>query len=398
MKTIKPRPLSAAEALNSTLPSGSQPLDGGRADQVSARGDKLKDYSIDFEDINQAVIYYFKNVIKPYVIEDGSRVEVPVITANQERWKTAQMDANIRDKDGKILFPVIVLKKDTVEKNRAIGNKLDGNQAHNYYTFQAGYSKESQYSNFSLLTNRRPAKSYNVVVVPDYYKITYSCAVYVNKIGDLDKILEAIMYSSYSYWGDPKRFTFMAMVDSMPITQEMNQGENRKIYSVFNIVLNGHIIPDSINQYMSIDKRMFSKAKVSFQTNVGIDISVGPKSQIAKKTQLTNSGGGGFNSNANTLVIAAYLANNTPLSVASVDIAPPDTFYIRNKSILQAPKGLPATSKSNFFVHVNGRLLQDTDVISITQIGGDIQFVVNTVSIGFTLDNTQTIEVIGKFI
>jgi hypothetical protein len=273
-RTYKPRPKTTREAINESITEvipGSKPIitnDNVRAEQVSVKDADLKDYSIGFDDIDAAVFYYFDNVIKPSVTEDGNLVKVPVMYANPERWKSAQDDLGIRDKDGKILFPVIAIKKDTIEKVRDITSKVDGNSAKNFHTFEQRYSKENPYNNFSALTNRRPVKSYGVVVVPDYYRISYSCAVYVNYNSDLNKILEAIGYASDSYWGDPKRFTFMSRIDSMPITQEVNVGDVRKVYSIFNITLQGHIIPESINQYMSVPNRFFSKAQLNFSTEV----------------------------------------------------------------------------------------------------------------------------------
>jgi hypothetical protein len=273
-RTYKPRPKTTREAVNESIPEvipGSKPIitnDNVRAEQLSVKDADLKDYSIGFDDIDAAVFYYFDNVIKPSVTEDGNLVKVPVMYANPERWKSAQDDLGIRDKDGKILFPVIAIKKDTIEKVRDITSKVDGNSAKNFHTFEQRYSKENPYNNFSALTNRRPVKSYGVVVVPDYYRISYSCAVYVNYNSDLNKILEAIGYASDSYWGDPKRFTFMSRIDSMPITQEVNVGDVRKVYSIFNITLQGHIIPESINQYMSVPNRFFSKAQLNFSTEV----------------------------------------------------------------------------------------------------------------------------------
>jgi len=273
-RTYKPRPKTTREAVNESIPEvipGSKPIitnDNVRAEQLSVKDADFKDYSIGFDDIDAAVFYYFDNVIKPSVTEDGNLVKVPVMYANPERWKSAQDDLGIRDKDGKILFPVIAIKKDTIEKVRDITSKVDGNSAKNFHTFEQRYSKENPYNNFSALTNRRPVKSYGVVVVPDYYRISYSCAVYVNYNSDLNKILEAIGYASDSYWGDPKRFTFMSRIDSMPITQEVNVGDVRKVYSIFNITLQGHIIPESINQYMSVPNRFFSKAQLNFSTEV----------------------------------------------------------------------------------------------------------------------------------
>lgn len=273
-KTIKPRPRTAREALNDTIPEvipGSKPTivdEVIRAEQLSVKDDTFKDYSIGFDNIDAAVLYYFDNVIKPSVTENGERTSVPVMFANPEKWKGAQADGGVRDKDGKVIFPVITIKKDSIEKVRDISSKVDGNKAHNFHLIEQRYTKNNQYDNFAALSNRKPVKQYSVVIVPDYYKITYTCAVYVNYVEDLNKVLEAIMYASDSYWGDPKRFTFMTRIDSVPITQEVNQGEDRKIYSIFNLSLNGHVIPGSINKYMSTPNKIYTKAKVAFSTEV----------------------------------------------------------------------------------------------------------------------------------
>jgi hypothetical protein len=37
----------------------------GRGDQISFRGDTVKPFSIGIQDIDEAVFYYFQNVIKP---------------------------------------------------------------------------------------------------------------------------------------------------------------------------------------------------------------------------------------------------------------------------------------------------------------------------------------------
>lgn len=277
-KTVRPKPASKREIVNRSLPEvipGSKPAlapDVVRAEQVSVKDDKLRDYSIGFEDIDEAVFYYINNVVKPSVVENGSIVRIPVVYANPERWKSAQLDGGIRDKDGKILFPVITIKKDSIDKVRDISSKLDGNRVHNYHVFKQGYTQVNQYDNFSALTNRKPAKAYNIVIVPDYYRITYTCAVYVNKPDELNKILESILYASDSYWGDPEKFTFMTRIDSTPVTQEINQGENRKVYSQFNITLNGHVIPNSINKYMSTSNKFFSKAQVVFTSETVVKL------------------------------------------------------------------------------------------------------------------------------
>jgi bifunctional DNA-binding transcriptional regulator/antitoxin component of YhaV-PrlF toxin-antitoxin module len=67
--------------------------------------------------------------------------------------------------------PIIMFKRDSVEKRRDLGNKMDGNNPKSlHYTFQEKYSKRNQYDNFSILHNRTPQKEFHNVVVPDFVK------------------------------------------------------------------------------------------------------------------------------------------------------------------------------------------------------------------------------------
>mgnify|MGYP001559715744 CR=1 FL=1 len=108
----------------------------------------------------------------------------------------------------------------------------------------------------------------SLLPIPDYVTITYSCAVYVNNQKDLNGILEAFNFASKSYWGDKEKNIFYTSIDNYPITMEMNQGDNRKIYSIFTITVNAQLIPETINKNMSAYKKVFSKTKFSFTTEV----------------------------------------------------------------------------------------------------------------------------------
>jgi len=392
--TIKPRPTTPAEAFNAqikpvienTVPE--LPNIAKRVEQISQKDNKLRDLSIGFQDIDAAVFYYFENVIKPFVVEDNNRIKVPVIYANPERFKSAQYDGNIRDKDGKILFPVITIRKVDIEKVRTLGNKLDGNIAHNQYVFQQGYTKDNQYDNFSVLFNRKPVKKLQVITIPDYYKITYNCEVHVNNERDLNKIIEAITYASYSYWGDPKKFTFMTMIDSIPITREVMVGENKKVNAIFNIVLNGYVIPDSINHYMSVNPTFYSKAQVVFngETVTPIYQKAGqPVSYVStpSTTIIIN----------NNTQIDNYMSLIVSKEAASIDIFS-DRFYLRNATIAIAPSGIRATSKEDFEITVNGQIIGSPDIVSITQIGADVEIVL---TLEYTLKTTFEIIAKGKF-
>ena len=242
----------------------------GRADQISRSNDTVRDLSIGLQDHDEAIMYYFNNVIKPSVIINGNRTNVPIMYGSPERWKAVQKDGYFRDKEGKIQTPLIMFKRDSVEKRRDLGNKLDGNNPQLHYTFQRQYSAKNVYDNFSILQGRKPKQEMYKVVVPDFVKLNYSCTLWCDYVAQMNKLVEMINYSSDSYWGDKERFKFNAKIDTFSHTTEINQGENRIVKTDFGLVIQGYLVPDSINQSISIGgtRKSYTKSKVRFNTEV----------------------------------------------------------------------------------------------------------------------------------
>jgi hypothetical protein len=46
---------------------------------MSFKEDDTKQFNVGLKDIDEAVFYYFQNVIKPFVYQNGERREVPII-------------------------------------------------------------------------------------------------------------------------------------------------------------------------------------------------------------------------------------------------------------------------------------------------------------------------------
>jgi hypothetical protein len=207
-------------------------------------------------------MYYFQNVIRPTVYQNGVRTSVPVIYGAPERWKSVQKDGYYKDKNGAIMAPLIMFKRDTIDKNRSLTNKLDANSPHLYSSWMKTYNGKNAYSNFNVLTNHKPVEQFVVNVVPDYVTLTYTCAIQTYYVEQMNKIIEAINYASDSYWGDPERFKFKASIDSYSTTVEIADSTNRVIKGSFTIKLFGYIIPNTIQKELSSIKKFNSKAQV----------------------------------------------------------------------------------------------------------------------------------------
>jgi hypothetical protein len=233
-----------------------------RATQTSFRNDNTKPFSIGLQDIDGAIMYYFQNVIKPFVVQNEERIEVPVIYGSPEKWKSYQKDGYYRDVNGAIMAPLIMFKRDSIEKNRTVANKLDANKPNNYTVTEKQYSQGNVYSNFNVLTNRQPVTTYYASVVPDYLTLTYSCVVFTYYVAQLNKIVEAIEYASDAYWGNPEQFQFQTRIDTFNTVTELQNDAERLVRSTFNIKVYGYIVPEVLQKDLNSIKKFSSKSKI----------------------------------------------------------------------------------------------------------------------------------------
>ena len=384
-----------------------------RGEDLSMKKDEVKTISVGLQDIDEAVMYYFNNVIKPTVIQDNNKMTVPTAYASPERWKSIQQDGFHRDGNGQIIIPIIVIRRDNIEKVRTLGNKLDGNFAALYQVVGSKYNPRNQYDKFSVLTNRIPSEQYYVTAVPDYVTITYSCIIFTNFIEQNNKIVEAIEYASDSYWGDPNRWKFKASIDNFATTVNVENGADRAAKSTFNIKLNGYLIPDVVNKDLAAARsKFYTKSQVVFDLEVidsaGETVAI-DKMRFANKPPAANSMaatsfiGGGINV-TNSTIISSDLNNaevtylNTNKLKTANTVSAPNTAVFTGAALLQPPVGsvLPPTSVDNFNFFVNGVNVASS-LVTLVEAGGNVTLTFNTAGMGYTLVSTDEVIAVGKF-
>ena len=422
MRERKPIPKNALEIsqeqINPYLSNLGKPISEqhafahNRGTDYSAKGEKVKDISIGLEDIDNAIMYYFDNYIKPTVIQDNNRMAVRTIYGSPERWKSIQADGFYRDGNGHVILPLIVIKRDNVEKTRGLGNKIDGNTVALYQTIGSSYNARNAYDKFDIINNRIPSKRYYLSTVPDYVTLTYSCIIFTNFVEQNNKIVEAIEFASDSYWGDPARFKFRASIDSFATTVSVENGADRIAKSTFNIKVSGYIIPDTINRDLAtIRNKFYTRSQVIFDLEVidtaGVVTNV-DRLKFANKELATNSAGstsfigGGINvlnstfisPNLNTAEVA-YLNTNT---IKTANTVTTSTAIFTSAALLQPPVGslLPPTSVNNFAFFVNG-INVGSSLVTITEAGGNVTLSFNTAGMGYVLSSTDEVIAVGKF-
>jgi hypothetical protein len=157
-----------------------------------------------------------------------------------------------------------MFKRNSIDKNRQIANKLDANNPQNFGVFTKRYTQRNAYDNFKVLNNRIPQKDYYAVVMPDYLTVTYTCIAFTYYVEQLNKIVEAMEYASDAYWGNPQRYQFKAAIDSFGFQTELVENDERIVRSTFDIKINGYIIPDILQKDITALKKFSNKTKIIF--------------------------------------------------------------------------------------------------------------------------------------
>jgi hypothetical protein len=310
------------------------------------------------------------------------------------------------------MVPLIMFKRENIEKNRTLGNKLDGNYVHNYQVIGSKYNNKNAYDKFSVLNNRIPSEQYYVSMVPDYVTLTYQCIIFTDFVEQNNKIVEAVQFASDTYWGDPNRWKFKTRIDSFSTTTLLEEGQDRAAKSSFNIVLNGYMIPDTVNKDLAtVKSKFYTKAQVVFDVEVidakgqttNVDTLMFANRNPAQNSMgATSFIGGGVNvTNNNTIISAAAAADltylNTNKTNKATTVTAPDT-AIFTGAVLQPTAGstLPPTTVNNFTFYINGQYVPSS-LVSLIEGSGIVTATFDTANLGYTLISTDEVIAIGKW-
>jgi hypothetical protein len=403
-KTRKPIPKSQVELSQETitpyLNNGKAPVPANkkRENQKSLKNDEVKQFQVGLRDVDAAIVYYFNNVIRPSVVQNGVKINVPIIYGSPERWASVQKDGFYRDKNGKIQTPLIMFKRDSVTKDRGLGNKMDANNPLHFGIFEKKYSQKNVYDQFGLLTNRVPVKEYYGVIIPDYVNLVYSCTIFTEYVEQMNKIVESINFASDAYWGDPERFKFRASIDDYTTTTELVQGGDRTVKTTFTIKIGGYIVSDAINTSIANPNKFYSKSALKF----GIETAGSTEILNARARTSTAQAPSRFFDTAFTGATGATgTAGMTAEQIAYVGLsnsAIADTVSgtvatFNNHTIATAPAGF-TVGQEDFKVFINGQFIS-TNLRTVTQSGSNIT--VTFTGLEYPVDINDQVVLVGKF-
>lgn len=242
-----------------------------RAKQLSVEKEFIK--GVKLIDIDTTMADYMSSVIIPDVEENENKIKVPLLYGNAERWNNARKDGYLRDQRGRIQIPLVMFKRNSIERNDLLSNFKEVNTISTYKK----YSQKNRYERFSLQNGVKPADEVYNINVPDYVTLTYEVMIWTSFTEHMNKIVEAFQYATDRYWGKEDGYKFKVKIDSFDTTQEVGEGSERIIRTTFNMIVNAYLLPERYNEKPVVKKnRTLKRVVFGVETDLTGNLFVNP--------------------------------------------------------------------------------------------------------------------------
>ena len=208
-------------------------------------------------DVDTTIAEYMVDTVIPDVEEHGNQVKVPLLYGNAERWNNARAKGYLRDQRGKIQIPLIMFKRNSIERDAVLQQFKDVNTLPAYKK----YSKKNRYERFSLQPDAQKAFEQYEVSVPDYVTVTYEVMIWTSFTEHMNEIVEQFQYATDRYWGTENGFRFRTRIDSFDNQQEVGEGSERVIRTSFTMITNAYLLPETYDDKPTV-KKSFTPKKV----------------------------------------------------------------------------------------------------------------------------------------
>ena len=346
--------------------------DTNRASQLPI--EKQYQKGVKLIDIDTTIAEYMAASIIPEVEENGASVKVPLIYGNAERWEGARKNGYLRDQRGRIQIPLIMFKRNSIQRDDTRQGFKDGARMPAYQT----YSKLNRYERFSLQNGVQPVRELYNVAVPDYVTVTYEVMIWTSFTEHMNKIVEAFQYATDRYWGSENGYKFRTRLDSFENQQEVGEGTERVIRTTFTMTVNAYLLPETFNKVPTI-KKEYSKKRVLF--GVETDLS----GDLFSSTTLYNEYAQIIDFVAIRGSQMAEFVNATTVKLTNV-----------KKPLLPSELVGIFDTDSWFRVYINGDFISPSFyTYSYNGFTKEIVFVFNNLS--FEIESNDEIAITGKF-
>jgi hypothetical protein len=365
-----------------------------RAEQLKT--EPRNQMGIKLYDVDLAIAEYMTDTVVPTVESLGEKIKIPVIYGNPERYKAVRKDGYLRDKNGALQIPLIMFKRNSINRDDTIPNTMNRNLS---YPSVSKYSKKHRYDRFSAMTStQRPVEQYNITI-PDYVNITYEVIIWTDFTEHMNKIVEAFQYATDEYWGDKEKYKFRVKIDSFDNTTEVGETDQRIVRTTFTMAVYAYLLPEKYDNQPTTQKTLTNK-KVVWGTET--DLTGGGGVPFSKQSL--------YNEYSDVIDFMAVRGSQEATYVSA------DSIKLSNVRLPRIPPELSDvfSDEDYFRVYINGVFIKP-EKYTYAKAGTEINFtfdtgslsvggsypddlIATTGSLGYIVENTDEIGITGKFI
>ena len=326
-------------------------------------------------DIDTTIAEYMVETIIPDVEENGTAVKVPLLYGNAERWNNARKQGYLRDSRGKIQIPIVMFKRNSIERDASLAQFKDVN----YLPAYKKYSQKNKYERFSLQTGGSKSFEQYEVSVPDYVTVTYEVMIWTSFTEHMNKIVEAFQYATDRYWGTKDGYKFRTRIDSFDNQQEVGEGSERIIRTSFTMVTNAYLLPETYDEKPTV-RKSFTPKKVVWGVETDLSGTTFTNPNIYNEYQS----------------VIDFVAIRSSQRAEFVNDANVKLTNVR-KPVLPTELIGSFDTLNWFRVYINSEFKPaSTYTYSFDGINNEITFTFNG-TLGFALDENDEVDIVGKF-
>jgi len=222
-------------------------IKGNRAQSVNPGKDFTKGFSITLKDIDTSVMNHIKNIMKPTVREANENIKVPVLYANEERWKSVRKNGVLRDKNGSIMLPLIIMRRTDLSFDDTMPLSFDNDVQGKFIKVARNnqWSKDNRYDRFTVQTGKKPVQEILYTGMPDFVLCSYSIMMFTSYMEQMNLLNNLWIEHLETYFGDSENYKFLSSLDGgISDASEMTADGERLIKNEFSLSIKAYMIPE----------------------------------------------------------------------------------------------------------------------------------------------------------
>lgn len=246
-----------AENISITNPNLSNISDNRERKNQNALTFDASKYEVTLEDIDGTIIEYMTKSLNLKVERGSEVIPVPVLFGSSERWNSIRKEGYLRDNNGKIQCPVIMIRRESFdedETHQTFNRELTTEKVQQF-------SEKNKYDRFSLTRAMIPTKEIRIISFPDHVILTYSINIWTDYVTQMNKIQERILYANREYWHSKsgRNLRFKVNFTTFPNNIEVPTDDNRIVRCDTTFQVHAYLLPKVKETNASTLKQSYSK-------------------------------------------------------------------------------------------------------------------------------------------